>query len=142
MVDRKLKIGMLFPLRKTHETLSDLCREFPVELVDTPYLEANELRSSRGLNNGKNTAMITEPEIDERTLQIWQTCNAAIGMDIPSNPQRVFPNLKWFQGVSAGYDHIDSKALHEMGAIQTNARGVSSSAVAEFVFRCALRLSR
>ena len=140
MVDKQLTIGMLFPLRKTHEALTDLCSKFPVELVDTPYLEPNELRSSRGLNKGKNSERVKEPDIDEKTLKQWQNCNAIVGMDIPSNPQNIFPNLKWFQGVSAGYDHIDSKALHEIGAIQTNARGVSSSAVAEFVFARLLQI--
>jgi len=134
MVKDKLTIGMLFPFRNTHKLLTQLCDKHPVEFVYTPYLETNELRSSRGLNFGKNTKKISEPEIDGDFTEIWRTCDAVVGMDLPSNPQSLFPNLKWFQGVSAGYDHIDTAALREMGVIQTNARGISSPAIAEFVF--------
>tara|TARA_B100000953_G_scaffold67655_1_gene54242 strand:- start:324 stop:1358 length:1035 start_codon:yes stop_codon:yes gene_type:complete len=134
MTEDKLTIGMLFPFRKKHEALEMLCRDYPVEIVHTPYIETNELRSSRGLHSGKNIEQLPEPEIDNKYLEDWQRCNALVGMDIPSNPEQLFPNLLWFQGVSAGYDHIDSVVLRKMGVIQTNARGISSPAIAEFVF--------
>lgn len=134
MVKDKLTIGMLFPFRKTHKSLTQLCDEHPVEFIPTPYLETNELRSSRGLHFGRNVEQISEPKIDDQFIEAWRTCNAVVGMDLPSNPQGLFPNLQWFQGVSAGYDHIDTGALREMGVIQTNARGISSPAIAEFVF--------
>ncbi len=134
MVTEKLKIGMLFPLRKQHDSLNKLCQDYPIEIVSTPYIEANELRSDRGLNNGMNSGLYQEPEIDETTKLEWQDCIAIVSMDLPSDPRSLFPNLGWFQGVSAGYDHIDSSILTEMGVVQTSARGIASASISEFVF--------
>ena len=131
---KKIKIGMLFPLRKEHDQLNKLCQDFPIEIVNTPYIETNELRSDRGLNHGVNPGLHAEPEIDDASKVEWQNCDAIVSMDLPSHPQSLFPNLSWFQGVSAGYDHIDSSALAEMGVIQTNARGIASASISEFVF--------
>ncbi len=61
-------------------------------------------------------------------------------MDLPSNPKVLFPNLEWFQGVSAGYDHIDTDTLTDMGVVQTSARGIASPSIAEFVFARLLQI--
>ncbi len=140
MVDKKLNIGLLFPFRKDHEPLNQLSRDFPVEIIQAPYIESNELRSSRGLNSGRNPHRYEEPSIEQFTLDQWRKCNAIISMDLPSNPEILFPNLQWFQGVSAGYDHIDTDALTQMGVIQTSARGIASSSIAEFVFARLLQI--
>ena len=134
MTLEKLTIGMLFPFRQNLQILDDLCNDYPVSLVWTPYMESNELRSARGLANGQNTDHLPAPIISQDTLAKWSTCDALVGLDLPSQPEKRFPKLKWFQGVGAGYDHIDSEALKKMGVIQTNARGISSIAIAEFVF--------
>ena len=134
MVTEKMKIGMLFPLRKEHESLKKLCEDYPIEIVSTPYIETNELRSARGLNNGENSGLYTEPDIDDATKLQWQNCNVIVSMDLPSDPRSLFPNLEWFQGVSAGYDHIDSSILAKMGVVQTSARGIASASISEFVF--------
>ena len=75
MVTEKIKIGMLFPLRKEHESLKMLCEDYPIEIVSTPYIETNELRSARGLNNGENSGLYSEPDIDDATKLQWQNCN-------------------------------------------------------------------
>jgi len=140
MVAMELKIGMLFPFRKEHALLTEFCDNFPVKIVNTPYLESNELRSSRGLNNGMNPGTHMEPIVEDSHIAEWSDCNVVVGMDLPSNPSQLFPNLAWFQGVSAGYDHIDSQALSMMGALQTSARGIASPAIAEFVFARLLQI--
>jgi phosphoglycerate dehydrogenase-like enzyme len=134
VTNKKLTIGMLFPFEKNLQILDDLCSDYPVSLLWTPYMESNDLRSIRGLNNGQNINHLPTPEISQDTLANWNTCDALVGLDLPSQPEERFPQLKWFQGVGAGYDHIDSQALKKMGVIQTNARGISSIAIAEFVF--------
>jgi len=125
---------MLFPFRQNLQILEDLCNDYPVSLVWTPYMESDELRSARGLTNGQNTDHLPAPNISQDTLAKWSACDALVGLDLPNQPEERFPQLKWFQGVGAGYDHIDSEALKKMGVIQTNARGISSIAIAEFVF--------
>lgn len=140
MTAEEFTIGILFPFREKSLILENLCRNFPIKLITTPYLESYELRSSRGLHKGRNEQGIPEPLIEPSLAEQWVECNALVGMDIPSNPEMLFPNLKWFQGVSAGYDHIDSAALKAMGVTQTNARGISSPAISEFIFARILQI--
>jgi len=130
----QLKVAVLFPLRSQKDVLQVLSEHNPVELFWTPYLETSELRSSRGHNLGRNIENIEEPDIPVEYLEQWRQCNAIVSMDLPSHPETLFPEAIWFQGVSAGYDHIDSVALTEMGVKQTSARGIASPAISEFVF--------
>jgi phosphoglycerate dehydrogenase-like enzyme len=133
-------ICLLFPFRKDSLILNKLCRDYPVKLITTPYIESDELRSSRGLHNGRNAIRSPEPFIEASSIEHWTSCNAVVGMDIPSHPEVLFPNLEWFQGVSAGFDHIDSAALKMMGVVQTNARGIASPSISEFVFARVLQI--
>lgn len=48
--------------------------------------------------------------------------------------KETFPNLKYVLLLSAGYDRLDVKQLEKEGVIITNATGVYSEAIAEFVF--------
>ncbi|HJM97242.1 MAG: D-2-hydroxyacid dehydrogenase [Acidimicrobiales bacterium] len=130
----QLKVAVLFPLRSHKEALMALSEDRPIDFCWTPYLESSELRSSRGHNRGLNVENLEEPEIPSEYLEQWQGCNAIVSMDLPSNPKNLFPEAQWFQGVSAGYDHIDADALAEMGVQQTSSRGIASSAISEFVF--------
>ena len=130
----QLKVAVLFPLRSQKEALQELSKNNPIEFFWTPYLETSELRSSRGHNLGRNINNIEVPDIPGEYLEQWRQCNAIVSMDLPSHPETLFPEAIWFQGVSAGYDHIDSLALTEMGVKQTSARGIASPAISEFVF--------
>ena len=129
-----LKTAVLFPLRSEESELSAFSESYPFEFYLTPYLESSELRSSRGLNQGVNSANIEEPAVSESHLSIWAECNSVIAMDLPSNIPLLFPKLKWVQGVSAGHDHINSDELKEAGIALTTAKGIASDAIAEFVF--------
>ncbi|MEC8768071.1 MAG: NAD(P)-dependent oxidoreductase, partial [Actinomycetota bacterium] len=129
-----LKTAVLFPLRSEESELSAFSESYPFEFYLTPYLESNELRSNRGLNQGVNSANIEEPLISESHLSIWAECNSVIAMDLPSNIPLLFPKLKWVQGVSAGHDHINSGELKGAGIALTTAKGIASDAIAEFVF--------
>ena len=129
-----LKTAVLFPLRSEESVLSAFSESYPFEFYLTPYLESNELRSSRGLNQGVNSTNIEEPLISDSHLSIWAECNSVIAMDLPSNIPLLFPKLKWVQGVSAGHDHINSGELKEAGIALTTAKGIASDAIAEFVF--------
>ena len=129
-----LKTAVLFPLRSEESELSAFSESYPFEFFLTPYLESNELRSSRGLNQGVNSTNIEEPLVPDSHLSIWAECNSVIAMDLPSNIPLLFPKLKWVQGVSAGHDHINSGELKEAGIALTTAKGIASDAIAEFVF--------
>lgn len=130
----QLKIAVLFPLREKQEALIALCEGHPIEFCWTPYLESSELRTSRGHNMGRNVENLEVPDIPSEYHEQWLDCKGIVSMDLPSNPRELFPNARWFQGVSAGYDHIDAAALTEMQVQQTSARGIASAAITEFVY--------
>ena len=130
----QLKVAVLFPFRSQADALDELSKKYEIEFIWTPYLESAELRSSRGQNLGRNVENLEEPDISKDIRTQWRDCNGVVSMDLPSQPNLLFPKLEWFQGVSAGHDHIDVSVLAEMGVTQTNSRGIASPAISEFVF--------
>ena len=60
------------------------------------------------------------------------------GFDVPHNLIRRTPKLKWVQAISAGIDHILTDDILKSPVIITTIKGVSSSAIAEFIFGIAL----
>ncbi len=56
-----------------------------------------------------------------------------MSLDLPEAMAELAPNLRWFQGVGAGHEHIDGALLARMGVVQTNATGIAAVPIAEFV---------
>lgn len=55
---------------------------------------------------------------------------------------QLFPEVKWIQIPSSGYDQVDLKVLKERNIIFTNGRGAYSTAIAEDIFSKMLTLAR
>lgn len=103
------------------------------EIVSTPYVESEELRSARGRHGGRNPEGLDTPPIDDETRAVWQRANVAIAMDLPDGLDELMPNLAWIQSITAGYDKYDLSALHAHGVRLTNASGLGAAGIAEFV---------
>lgn len=124
----------MFPLTPN----PDLARRFEaisdrVEVVWAPYFESSELRTSRGHNQGKDPLGLDRPVLDDSAMASLGRAQAVVGMDLPDDIAALAPNLRLWQGIGAGYDHIDGEALAAMGAVQCNASGIASIPIAEFV---------
>lgn len=104
-----------------------------VEVHSTPYFESSDVRSSKGRNNGVDPDGHPTPDITDAMRDIWARTEIAVSMDLPADAPSLFPRLRWFQGMGAGYDHIDVDTLAAMGVVQTNASGIASVPMAEFV---------
>lgn len=103
------------------------------EIVSTPYVESEELRSARGRHAGRNPENLDTPVIDDETRAVWQRVNVAIAMDLPDGLDELMPNLSWIQSITAGYDKYDLPALNAQGVRLTNASGLGAAGIAEFV---------
>jgi len=117
------------------EQLAELLNEVagPVEVHFTPYTESREARAARGVNDGVLPADIATPEVDDATLAIWRQTHVVVGIDLPAHAPERLLNLRWFQTVSAGIDHVDQSELAKLGVRLSSASGIASSSLAEFV---------
>ena len=104
-----------------------------VDVVHVPYFESNELRTSKGLNAGKDPQGLPVPELSEQDRANLARAHGVISLDLPDGVSDLAPNLRWFQGIGAGFDHIDRAALATLGVVQTNASGIAAVPIAEFV---------
>lgn len=105
----------------------------PVEIVHVPYFESNELRTSKGLNAGRDPHGLEVPELSDEDRSNLDRADGMVSLDLPAAISELAPKLRWFQGVGAGFDHIDRDALAAMGVTQTNASGIAAVPIAEFV---------
>ncbi|MEM7286342.1 MAG: D-2-hydroxyacid dehydrogenase [Actinomycetota bacterium] len=104
-----------------------------VEVVHVPYFESNELRTSRGHNAGKDPLGLAVPDLGPGDRANLARAHGMVSLDLPDDIAVLAPRLRWFQGVGAGFDHIDRAALADMGAVQSTASGIAAVPIAEFV---------
>jgi phosphoglycerate dehydrogenase-like enzyme len=104
-----------------------------VEVVWLPYFESTELRTAKGLNQGRDPHGHEVPEISIDDQAKLARANAIIAMDLPAKINELAPNLQWFQGISAGFEHLGCEQLRDMGVAQTAASGIGAVPIAEFV---------
>lgn len=104
-----------------------------VEVVTLPYFESTELRTSKGHNRGRNVDGLPTPELSEADRAALARADAVVGMDLPETMDELAPRLRWWQGIGAGYEHVDGDLLARMGVVQTNASGIAAVPIAEFV---------
>lgn len=104
-----------------------------LEVHFTPYNESREARAERGANGGVLPAGIATPQVDDATREIWRRTHVFVGVDVPPDLASLAPELRWFQTVSAGVDHVDCAQMAHLGARLSSASGIASASIAEFV---------
>lgn len=103
------------------------------EVVSTPYVESEELRSARGRHDGRNPDGLATPDVSDETLAVWARTHVAIALDLPDRLDELMPRLRWIQSITAGYDKYDIAAIGAQGVRLTNASGLGAASIAEFV---------
>lgn len=104
-----------------------------VEIVTLPYFESTELRTSKGLHGGRDPEGLPTPELSAGDRAKLARAHGIVAMDMPAGIDELAPDLRWWQGIGAGYEHIDVGLLADMGVVQTNASGIAAVPIAEFV---------
>lgn len=92
-----------------------------IDVSDLLYQEQNQF----SVTNEKLNSLLADTDV-------------IFGFDVPNNLIRRAPNLKWIQAISAGVDHILIDDILKSPVVITTIKGVSSTAIAEFIFGIAL----
>ena len=103
------------------------------EVVWTPYVESDELRSLRGRSDGRNADDLPTPRITDEMRETWQRTDVVVAMDLPDDLSTLMPRLSWIQSITAGYDKYDLPALAAHDVRLTTASGIGAASIAEFV---------
>ncbi len=104
-----------------------------VDVLWTPYIESAAVRSAKGKNGGRDPSGLPTPEISDDVRAAWALTHVVFGMDLPADTAELFPQLRWFQGTTAGVDQFDLAELAGMGTRLSTASGVGAVSIAEFV---------
>jgi phosphoglycerate dehydrogenase-like enzyme len=75
---------------------------------------------------------VAELTADQRDT--FSRIDCCIAIDLPFDVATVAPNLKWVQAVGAGVAQLQSAGLADAGIRLTNGSGLTSTAIAEFVW--------
>jgi phosphoglycerate dehydrogenase-like enzyme len=104
-----------------------------VEVVVEPYEEGQHLRTLRGSPQGVARARAEAPPLTEDQRSMFARVHGVLALDLPFDVGAIAPDLAWVQGIGAGYAQLETAGLAEAGIRLTNASGVNSVAIAEFV---------
>ena len=129
-------VGVLYPRdwnRDIDAHLDRLAAIDPrIEVVDEPYSEPEESRSGRGVPPYDDVRDLA-PALTDTQRAAFARIDCCIAIDLPFDVATVAPRLRWVQAVGAGVAQLQSAGLDEAGIVLTNAGGVTSTAIAEFV---------
>ena len=138
--DGPIVLGVLYPRQwfsdqTAFDTSIDAVRALDrrLEVMVVPYDEGQHLRTLRGSSDGAEQARAEAPTLTDEQQAMFARVHGVLALDLPFDVGVVAPNLAWVQGIGAGYAQLESAGLAGAGIRLTNAAGVNSVAIAEFV---------
>lgn len=105
--------------------------ELHVHWID--YQEPNELRRARVLGTVTDDLQRLEPPINDDDRAALADSIAVVALDLPTAILDWAPQLRFVQAVGAGIEWLLARRLDQSGVVLTNASGVASGSIAEFV---------
>jgi phosphoglycerate dehydrogenase-like enzyme len=133
----RLVIGVLYPPEWNSDFDDDLDRlraiDPRIEVIAERYSEPFEARTGRGVPP-YDDIMHLVPELTDAQRDAFGRIDCCMAIDLPFEVAALAPNLRWVQGVGAGIAQLQSAGLHEAGIRLTNGSGLTSVAIAEFVW--------
>lgn len=104
-----------------------------IEVLVVPYEEGQHLRTLRGSPEGMDRARAEAPPLTDEQREMFARVHGVLALDLPFEVGDVAPHLAWVQGIGAGFAQLETAGLADAGIRLTNASGVNSVAIAEFV---------
>ena len=130
-------VGVLYPPDWNSAFDDDLDRlraiDPRIEVVAESYSEPFEVRTGRGVPP-YDDIMHLMPALTRLQRDALGRIDCCIAIDLPFDVAKLAPNLRWVQGVGAGIAQLQSAGVHEAGIQLTNGSGLTSVAIAEFVW--------
>jgi phosphoglycerate dehydrogenase-like enzyme len=116
------------------EALSRFTAEHPdLQVRWVEYQEPNELRRARVLGTVTPELQELEPQLTDEDRAALRSAVAVVALDLPTEILELAPNLRFVQAVGAGIEWLLARRLDHQGVVLTNASGVASASIAEFV---------
>lgn len=116
------------------EALSRFTAEHPeLQVRWIEYQEPNELRRARVLGTVTPELQALEPQLTDDDRAALRSAVAVVALDLPTDILELAPNLRFVQAVGAGIEWLLARRLDQQGVVLTNASGVASASIAEFV---------
>lgn len=146
MTEKPVVVALMFPAAWDNRPASELAANIKrlealsprVRVIDERYTDPDELRLRRGQDP---TADLRDeaPPLTGAQRAAFAEAEVILAQDLPFDVAELAPSLRWVQGIGAGVSQLQSAGLPD-GAQLTSAAGVSSTAIAEFVFARILQM--
>ncbi len=130
----KINAVVMFPLAMEQSELDELHRRFPdVQFHHVAYFEPHALRDAKAKGRVTEELLATAPTLLESEWATVATADVMMVLDLPHGIWDRATRLHWVQGIGAGIGQLEPAKFKAKGITLTNAAGVASTPIAEFV---------
>ena len=124
----------MFPPNMDQSELERLERRFgTVAFHNIGYLDPHGLRDAKAKGRVTEDLLATAPVLTEAQRKVIAGADVLMALDLPPGIRDWATRLRWVQAIGAGIGHLEPKELHAKNIMLTNAAGVASVPIAEFV---------
>ena len=124
----------MYPLAMDEAELDDLHGRFPgVQFHNIAYFEPHGLRDAKAKGRVTDELLATAPPLSDSERAVIADADVLMALDLPSGIREWAPRLRWVQAIGAGIGQLEPARLKAKGIALTNAAGVASTPIAEFV---------
>ena len=130
----KVNAVVMFPLAMDESELDDLHRRFPeVRFHHVAYFEPHSLRDAKAKGRVTEELLAAAPPLTEREKETIAAADVLMALDLPHGIWDWNSRLRWVQAIGAGIGQLEPAKFKAKGIVLTNAAGVASTPIAEFV---------
>ena len=130
----KVNAVVMYPLAMDESELDDLHRRFPeVRFHHVAYFEPHSLRDAKAKGRVTEELLATAPPLTEREKETIAAADVLMALDLPHGIWDWNGRLRWVQAIGAGIGQLEPAKFKAKGIVLTNAAGVASTPIAEFV---------
>ncbi len=130
----KVQAVVMYPPAMEESDLYELHRRFPgVQFHNIGYFEPHGLRDAKAKGRVTEEVLATAPPLTEQERETIADAELLMALDLPHGIREWAPRLRWVQAIGAGIGQLEPAKLKAEGIALTNAAGVASTPIAEFV---------
>lgn len=108
--------------------------DIDIDIRTAGYGEGFELRTLKAHRAPVDEILGLSPAVSDDLRDMLSSAEVVQALDVPLGLLELAPRLRWVQAIGAGVWHLYPGELTQAEVVVTNASGVASTAIAEFVF--------
>ena len=125
---------VMYPLAMEESELDSLHRRFPgVQFHNIAYFEPHGLRDAKAKGRVTEELLATAPPLTAQEKETIAAADVMMVLDLPYGIWDWATRLRWVQAIGAGVGQLEPAKFKAKGVVLTNAAGVASTPIAEFV---------